>query len=227
MTSKRSALTYCATASSCPTKRRRRTSASRTSSSGCSTRYRSRSTAMHTAREILKAVRRIEIATKRAVNAELAGRYHSVFKGQGMSFSDVRQYTPGDDIRHIDWNVSARAQGIFVKQFVEERELTVTLLVDLSASGGFGTRGKKKRNVLAEVGALIAFSAIKNNDRVGLLLFTQNVELSLPPRKGTKHVLRVIREIFEVEPKQTGTSISEALAYLSRVQKRRSVCFIL
>jgi uncharacterized protein (DUF58 family) len=182
---------------------------------------------MHTAREILKAVRRIEIATKRAVNAELAGRYHSVFKGQGMSFSEVRPYTPGDDIRHIDWNVSARAQGIFVKQFVEERELTVTLLVDLSASGGFGTRGKKKRNVLAEVGALIAFSAIKNNDRVGLVLFTENVELYLPPRKGRKHVLRVIREIFEVEPRSAGTSIGEALAFLSRVQKRRSVCFVL
>ncbi len=182
---------------------------------------------MHTAREILKAVRRIEIATKRAVNAELAGRYHSVFKGQGMSFSEVRPYTPGDDIRHIDWNVSARAQGIFVKQFVEERELTVTLVVDLSASGGFGTRGKKKRSVLAEVGALIAFSAIKNNDRVGLLLFTEGVELYLPPRKGTRHVLRVIREIFEVQPKAAGTSINEALAYLSRVQKRRSVCFVL
>jgi uncharacterized protein (DUF58 family) len=182
---------------------------------------------MHSAREILKAVRRIEIATKRAVNAELAGRYHSVFKGQGMSFSEVRPYTPGDDIRHIDWNVSARAQGIFVKQFVEERELTVMLLVDLSASGGFATRGKMKRNVLAEVGALIAFSAIKNHDRVGLVLFTEGVELFLPPRKGKKHVLRVIREIFEVEPKARGTSIGEALAFLSRVQKRRSVCFVL
>lgn len=182
---------------------------------------------MSTAREILKAVRRIEIATKRHVNAELAGRYHSVFKGQGMSFSEVRPYAPGDDIRHIDWNVSARHQGLFVKQFVEERELTVNLLVDLSGSGTFATRGKQKRNVLAEVGALIAFSAIKNNDRVGLTLFTDQVELHLPPRKGTKHVLRVIREIVEYEPRSRGTSIAEALAYLSRVQKRRSVCFIL
>lgn len=182
---------------------------------------------MSTAREILKAVRRIEIATKRHVNAELAGRYHSVFKGQGMSFSEVRPYAPGDDIRHIDWNVSARHEGLFVKQFVEERELTVNLLVDLSGSGTFATRGKRKRNVLAEVGALIAFSAIKNNDRVGLTLFTDRVELHLPPRKGTKHGLRVIREIVEHKPKSRGTSIAEALAYLSRVQKRRSVCFIL
>ncbi len=180
-------------------------------------------------REILRAVRRIEIATRRAVNAELAGRYHSVFKGQGMAFSEVRPYTPGDDVRHIDWNVSARHQdhGLFVKQFIEERELTVMLLVDMSASGEFGTHGTHKRELLAHVGALIAFSAIKNNDRVGLILFTDTVELFLPPRKGTKHVLRVIREIFEHEPKGHGTSIAEGLAYLSRVQKRKAVCFLL
>lgn len=182
---------------------------------------------MSTARDILRAVRRIEIATRRAVNAELAGRYHSVFKGQGMSFSEVRPYAPGDDIRHIDWNVSARHQNLFVKQFVEERELTVNLLVDLSGSGTFATRGKKKRSVLAEVGALLAFSAIQNNDRVGLILFTDEVELYLPPRKGTKHVLRVIREIVEKRPLRHGTAIGEALAYLSRVQKRRSVAFVL
>lgn len=180
-------------------------------------------------RDVLRTVRRIEIATRRAVNAELAGRYHSVFKGQGMAFSDVRAYTPGDDIRNIDWNVSARHQehGLFVKQFTEERELTVTLLVDLSKSGEFGTKGSTKRHLLGQLGALVAFSAIKNNDRVGLILFTDQVELYLPPRKGRSHVLRVIREIVEAEPKGKGTCIAEALAYLSRVQKRRSVCFVL
>jgi uncharacterized protein (DUF58 family) len=180
-------------------------------------------------RDVIRAVRRIEIATRRAVNAELAGRYHSVFKGQGMAFSEVRPYCPGDDVRHIDWNVSARHQdqGLFVKQFIEERELTVMLLVDMSGSGQFGTRGQKKRQVLAQLGAMIAFSAIKNNDRVGLILFTDTVELFLPPRKGKKHVLRSIREIVEFEPKQRGTNISEALAYLSRVTKRKSVCFVL
>lgn len=180
-------------------------------------------------RDVLRTVRRIEIATRRAVNAELAGRYHSVFKGQGMAFSEVRAYAPGDDIRHIDWNVSARHQehGLFVKQFIEERELTVTLLVDLSGSGEFGTRGGTKRDLLARLGALVAFSAIKNNDRVSLLLFTDQVELYLPPRKGKGHVMRVIREIVEAEPKGKKTCIAEALAYLSRVQKRRSVCFLL
>ncbi|MEE2903653.1 MAG: DUF58 domain-containing protein [Myxococcota bacterium] len=180
-------------------------------------------------RDVLKAVRRIEIATRRAVNAELAGRYHSVFKGQGMAFSEVRPYYPGDDVRHIDWNVSARHQdqGLFVKQFIEERELTVMLLVDMSGSGSFGTRGQRKRQVLAQLGAMLAFSAIKNNDRVGLILFTDKVELFLPPRKGKKHVLRSIREIVEFEPQRRGTNISEALAYLSRVMKRKAVCFVL
>ncbi|MCK6552508.1 DUF58 domain-containing protein [Myxococcota bacterium] len=181
----------------------------------------------HSHRDVLRAVRRIEIATRKAVNAELAGRYHSVFKGQGMAFSEVRPYAPGDDIRHIDWNVTARHDSLFVKQFIEERELTVMLLVDLSGSGSFGTKGKSKRRLLAEVGALVAFSAIKNNDRVGLMLFTDEVELFLPPRKGRQHVLRVIREIVEAEPKGRSTKIGEALAYLSRVQKRRAVCFVL
>ncbi|MEQ8276143.1 MAG: DUF58 domain-containing protein [Deltaproteobacteria bacterium] len=181
------------------------------------------------ARELLRTVRRIEIATRRAVNAELAGRYHSVFKGQGMAFSEVRPYAPGDDIRHIDWNVSARHQdqGLFVKQFVEERELTVILLVDLSGSGDFGTKVKPKRRLLAELGATLAFSAIKNNDRVGLVLFTDEVELYLAPRKGKPHVLRVIREIVEARPKGRGTNIGEALAFLSRVMKRRAVVFLL
>ncbi len=181
------------------------------------------------ASEILGLVRRIEIATRRAANAELAGRYHSVFKGQGMAFSEVRPYTPGDDVRHIDWNVSARhnGQGLFVKQFVEERELTVMLLVDLSGSGDFATRGKTKRERLAQAGALIAFSAVQNNDRVGLVLFTDEIELFVPPRKGRKHVLRVIREIASAEPRGHKTKIGDALRYLSRVQKRRSVCFVL
>lgn len=178
-------------------------------------------------REVLRAVRRIEIATRRAVNAELAGRYQSVFKGQGMAFSEVRPYEPGDDIRHIDWNVSARHDSLFVKKFIEEREMTVMLAVDLSGSGELGTRGKTKRHLLAEVGALVAFSAIKNNDRVGLLLFTDQVELYVPPRKGRKHVLRVIREIVEAEPTGRKTSIAGALAFMSRVQKRKSVCFLL
>jgi uncharacterized protein (DUF58 family) len=144
-----------------------------------------------------------------------------------MAFSEVRPYAPGDDIRHIDWNVSARHQNLFVKQFVEERELTVVLCVDMSGSGELGTQGKVKRRLLAEVGALVAFSAIKNNDRVGLLLFTDEIELYLPPRKGRKHVLRVIREIVEAEPRGRKTSIASALAFLSRVQKRRAVVFVL
>jgi uncharacterized protein (DUF58 family) len=180
-------------------------------------------------RDVLKTVRRIEIATRRTVNAELAGRYHSVFKGQGMAFAEVRPYAPGDDIRHIDWNVTARHQdqGLYVKQFVEERELTVMLIVDLSGSTAFGTKKKSKRQLLAELGALIAFSAIKNQDRVGLILHTDRVELYVPPRKGRSHVLRVIREIVEAEPVGRGTDLKEALAYFSRVQKRRSVCFVL
>ena len=146
-----------------------------------------------------------------------------------MAFSDVRPYAPGDDIRHIDWNVSARHQhhGLFVKQFVEERELTVTLLVDMSGSADFGTRGGTKRRLLAQVGALLAFSAIKNNDRVALVLFTDDVELYVPPRKGRSHVLRVIREIVEYHPRRKGTDIGAALGFLGRVQKRSSVCFLL
>jgi uncharacterized protein (DUF58 family) len=179
-------------------------------------------------KDLLRTVRRIELSTRRAVNADLAGRYHSVFKGQGMAFSEVRPYAPGDDVRHVDWNVSARhrEQGLFVKQFVEERELTVMLLVDLSGSGEFGSRGKVKRHLVAEVAAMVAFSAIKNNDRVGLLLFTDQVELFLPPRKGRQHVLRVIREIVEARPRGRRTSLREALAFLNRVQKRRAVCFL-
>lgn len=180
-------------------------------------------------REVLRQVRRIEIATRRAVNDQLAGRYHSVFKGQGMAFSEVRPYTPGDDIRHIDWNVSARHtdHGLFVKTFSEERELTVVLVVDLSASGAFATRGEAKRRRLAKCAAMVAFSASTNNDRVGLVLFTEEVELYLPPRKGRGHVLRVIREVLEAKPQGRGTDIAGALAYLGRVQRRRAVVFVL
>lgn len=179
-------------------------------------------------KDILKAVRRIEITTQRAVNAELAGRYSSVFKGQGMAFSQVRAYTPGDDIRHIDWNVSARhqGQGLFIKEFIEERELTTLLMVDMSASASFGSKHESKKNLIAHVAGMLAFSAIQNNDRVGLLLFTDQVELFLAPRKGKSHVLRVIREIVEFKPESRGTSIAEALAYLSRIQKRRAVVFL-
>lgn len=180
-------------------------------------------------REVLRQVRRIEIATRRAVNETLGGQYHSVFKGQGMAFSEVRPYTPGDDIRHIDWNVSARhpEHGLFVKQFIEERELTVMLVVDLSASGSFATRGEAKRRRLAKCAAMVALSASTNDDRVGLILFTDKVELYLPPRRGRGHVLRVIREVLEATPEGRGTDIEAALAYLRRVQKRRSVVFVL
>lgn len=180
-------------------------------------------------REVLKQVRRIEIATRRAVNDQLAGRYHSVFKGQGMAFSEVRPYMPGDDIRHIDWNVSARHadHGLFVKQFTEEREMTVMLAVDLSASGAFATRGEAKRRRLAKAAAMLAFSAIQNGDQVGLLLFTDRTELFLPPRKGRGHVLRVIREVLEARPEGRGTDLAGALGYVGRVLRRRSVMFVL
>ena len=178
------------------------------------------------AKAILKKVRQLEIRTNRLVNDSLAGEYHSVFKGQGMAFSEVRPYTPGDDIRHIDWNVTARHQNLFVKQFIEERELTVMLLADMSGSGELGTRVKTKRRLLAEVGALVAFSAIKNNDRVGLYIVTDRVERFVPPAKGTRHVLRVIRDVLFFEPSRLGTSLVEGLDFLNRVQRRRAVVFL-
>ena len=147
-------------------------------------------------RELLKKIRKIEIFTSKLVNDQLAGQYQSVFKGRGMAFSEVRQYQAGDDVRLIDWNVSARMNEPYVKIFVEEREMTVILLVDMSASGLFGSRLQSKREVAAEVAALVAFSAIKNNDRVGLIVFTDEIELFVPPKKGKKHVLRVISEIL-------------------------------
>ena len=178
-------------------------------------------------RELIKRVRKLEIVTRRIVNDQLAGSYQSVFKGRGMDFDEVRPYQPGDEPRLVDWNVSARMEGIFVKQFVEERELTVFILVDASASQGFGTQGKTKQEAAAELAAMLAFSAIKNNDRVGLIIFTDEVELFVPPKKGRKHVLRVISQILEFKPTRRGTAVGAALDYFARVCKRRSVAFIL
>ena len=178
-------------------------------------------------RELLKKIRKIEIVTSRKVNEQLAGQYHSVLKGRGMSFEDVRLYQPGDEIRLIDWNVSARSNEVYIKRFVEERELTVVLMVDLSASLRFGTVDQHKRDVAAELAALLAFSAIKNNDRVGMILFTDRVEKFIAPKKGRKHVMRLITEILTFEPEGRGTNLGEAFSYLARVIRRRSVVFTL
>ncbi len=177
--------------------------------------------------EIFKKVRRIEIRTKRLVNESLAGEYHSVFKGRGMEFSEVREYQFGDDIRTIDWNVTSRMGHPYVKKYVEERELTVILLVDFSASGQFGTRRQFKREIEAEICALLAFSAIKNNDRVGLISFTDRIETFLPPRNGKDHVLRVIREVLYFRPEGRGTDIAMALQHMYRTITKRSVVFVI
>jgi uncharacterized protein (DUF58 family) len=177
-------------------------------------------------KELLKKIRRIEIRTSRTVNDVLAGHYHSVFKGLGMEFEEVRQYQIGDDVRNIDWNVSARYGEPYVKIFREERELTVILLVDLSASHAFGTASQLKRDLVAEVCATLAFSAIRNNDKVGLVCFTDQVEKVVPPKKGTKHVLRVIREVLYHQPRGKGTDIKDALEHLNRTVKRRAVVFV-
>src|SRR5512141_2381383 len=176
-------------------------------------------------REVLRQVRRIEIRTRRLVNDVFSGEYHSVFKGRGMEFAEVREYMPGDDIRTIDWNVTARLNAPFVKKYVEERELTVMLAVDLSASGVFGSGRQLKRDLATEVCSILAFSATKNNDKVGCALFTDGVELFIPPRKGRQHVLRVIRELLYYQPVGTGTDLTSALQLLGRVLKRRSVVF--
>lgn len=177
-------------------------------------------------KEILKKVKRIELRTRNLVNTIFAGEYHSVFKGRGMAFSEVREYQAGDDVRTIDWNVTARMGEPFVKVFDEERELTVMLMVDASASGDFGTISQMKGEIGAEICALLAFSAIQNNDRVGLIVFTDDVELFIPPKKGRKHVLRVIRELLYFQPSGRGTNIGAALEYLNRVMFRRSVVFL-
>ena len=178
-------------------------------------------------KDLIKAVRRLEIIARRAVNDQLAGQYQSVFKGRGMDFSDVREYQPGDDVRVIDWKVSARMDDLYVKQFVEERELTVILLVDASGSQTFGSRSRRKQETAAELAALLAFSAIKNNDRVGLITFTDRIEKFVPAKKGRKHVLRVITEILSVEPEGSGTDIAAALGYLTRVIRKRAVVFVI
>jgi uncharacterized protein (DUF58 family) len=178
-------------------------------------------------REVLRKVRQIEIRTRHWVTDLFGGEYHSVFKGRGMEFAEVREYSPGDDVRSIDWNVTARMGHPYVKQFQEERELTVLLLVDQSASGRFGTRNRLKAELAAEVGALLALSAVQNNDKVGLVLFTGEVELWVPPAKGRRHVLRVVREILYYRPRGQGTDLSVALDHLCRGQKRRAVVFVL
>jgi len=185
------------------------------------------STAAEKRDAILKKVREIELVTRRLVNDVLAGQYHAVFKGRGMSFDQVREYQPGDDIRTIDWNVTARTGVPYVKQYVEERELTVLLVVDLSASGVFGTVGQSKRELAAEIAAVLAFSAIKNNDRVGVIMFSDRIERYIPPKKGRGHVLRVILELLEVQPEGVGTRIDVACDYLSKIQRKRSVVFFL
>jgi len=178
-------------------------------------------------REILKKIRQIEIRTNRLVTETLAGQYHSVFKGQGMNFDEVREYQPGDDVRAIDWNVTARMNHPFIKKFVEERELTVMLVVDVSGSGLFGSRDQSKRELAAEIASVLAFSAIRNNDKVGLLLFTDDVEKFIPPRKGRGHVLRVIREVLYFAPKRRGTDLPHALEFMGRVLPHKAIAVVI
>ncbi len=178
-------------------------------------------------KEILRKVQQIQIRTRHMVNDVFAGQYQSVFKGQGMEFHEVREYFPGDDIRAIDWNVTARTGRPFIKKFVEERELTVMLMVDISASLSFGSTPQMKKNLAAELAAVLAFAAIKNNDRVGLILFSDEVEQYVPPRKGVRHVLRVIREVLQFEPKHRTTRVLPALDFMNHVTQRKSVCFLI
>jgi uncharacterized protein (DUF58 family) len=176
---------------------------------------------------LLKKVRKIEIKTKGLSNHIFAGEYHTAFKGKGMAFSEVREYQPGDEIRSIDWNVTARYNSPFVKVFEEEREMTVMLLIDVSASGNFGTQEQFKRELATELAAILAFSAINNNDKVGVIFFTDKVEQFIPPKKGKSHILRIIREVLAFQPTGKGTDIAGALEYFSAVIKKRSICFIL
>ena len=177
--------------------------------------------------EVMRQIRRLQLRARRAVQTLLGGEYHSVFKGAGLSFEEVREYQPGDEVRSIDWNVTARMGTPFIKRFVEERELTVLLLVDVSGSQRFGTQKQPKRSVAAELAALIAFSAIANNDRVGLIACSDEVERFVPPAKGTKHVLRLLRDILFFEPQRQGTSLRVGLDYLNQVQQRRAIVFML
>ncbi len=178
-------------------------------------------------REMLKKVRHVELRTRRLVTDVLAGEYHSVFKGRGMDFDEVREYSPGDEVRLIDWNVTARTGTAFIKKLREERELTILLAVDVSASGKFGSQSQSKRELAAEVASVLAFSAIRNRDKVGLLLFSDEVEQFIPPTKGRQHVLRLIREILFCTPKRRGTDIAAALDFIADVQRRRTVVFVI
>ena len=178
-------------------------------------------------KELAKKIRYIEIFTRKAVNDVLAGEYHSVFKGRGMEFDEVREYSPGDEIRSIDWNVTARMGHPYVKRYVEERELTIMFLVDLSASGTFGSVEKTKNEVAAELCALLSFSAVKNNDKVGLIVFTATIEMFIPPKKGVTHVLRLIRNLLNFRPREVRTNIAEALDYLGKVIHKRCIVFLI
>lgn len=177
--------------------------------------------------ELLKQVRRLEIKTRALTNNIFAGEYHSAFKGRGMSFAEVREYQPGDDIRDIDWNVTARMNRPYVKVFEEERELTLMLVIDLSASQAFGTRVRTQRELAAEIAATLSFSAIQNNDKVGVIFFTDHVEKFIPPKKGRKHILYIIRELLSFQPKGQRTDIGTALEYLMRVMTKRTITFVL
>ena len=178
-------------------------------------------------KEILKKVRKIEIKTRRLSDHIFSGEYHTSFKGRGMTFSEVRQYQYGDDVRAIDWNVTARYNEPFVKVFEEERELTMMLLVDISGSESFGTKNQQKRDMITEIAATLAFSATQNNDKIGLLLFSDQIELFIAPKKGKSHVLRIIRELIEFEPKSKKTDLSHALKYLSSVMKKKAIVFVI
>jgi uncharacterized protein (DUF58 family) len=177
--------------------------------------------------ELLKRVRKIEIKTRGLSNHIFAGEYHSAFKGRGMAFSEVREYQYGDDIRNIDWNVTARFNHPYIKIFEEERELTVMLLIDMSGSGKFGSSQRMKQALYAELAAVISFSATQNNDKVGAILFTDKVEKFIPPKKGRQHILRVIRELIEFEPQNKGTNVAEGLRYLTNAIKKRSIAFVI
>lgn len=177
--------------------------------------------------ELLKKVRKIEIKTKGLSSQVFSGEYHSAFKGRGMAFSEVREYTPGDDVRTIDWNVTARLRTPYVKVFEEERELTVMILVDVSASGKFGTQKQFKQDLITELCAVIAFSATQNNDKIGVIFFSDKIEKFIPPKKGKSHILRIIRELINIEPVQTGTNISFALKYLTNIIKKKSIAFVI
>ncbi|MGB5434572.1 MAG: DUF58 domain-containing protein [Maribacter sp.] len=178
-------------------------------------------------KELLKKVRKIEIKTRRLSDHIFGGEYHSTFKGRGMTFSEVRQYQFGDDVRSIDWNVTARYNEPYVKVFEEERELTMMLMVDVSGSEFFGTTNQFKKEIITEISATLAFSAMQNNDKVGLLLFSDSAELYIPPKKGKSHVLRIIRELLEFKPKSNKTDISEALKYLTNIMKKKAIVFVL